>query len=300
MENNKIYTNENTLTFRATDLTLDTSLPSPKLYFRKGTFAYIIEANDDPKKLPNGVVEYGEYDYSSIASNDLYTLEFDLEDIAGNSTTLSYNFYYDTISPVINVIQPIDSVTIGPDGTDIITEIHDNLSGTKELKMNISYGTLQQTTWYDPQSTVSSHWDPPMDVEMDNVVLTVVATDHCQNVSSTSVVLAVDTLAPRINLESSNISTSTVSATQVNLAATIVLNVQDENINFGTLDATMILTSSTILLSNFSTSGTVPDYVATLTFNDTVSSTDANGSIDLEVDVKDTLGNEALSTFNLK
>ncbi|MHA1288506.1 MAG: Ig-like domain-containing protein, partial [Candidatus Thorarchaeota archaeon] len=273
LENNKIYTNENTLTFRATDLTLDTSLPSPKLYFRKGTFAYIIEANDDPKKLPSGVVEYGEYDYSSIASNDLYTLEFDLEDIAGNSTTLSYNFYYDTISPVINVIQPIDGVTIGPDGTDIIAEIHDNLSGTKELKMNISYGTLQQTTWYDPQSTVSSHWDPPMDVEMDNVVLTVVATDHCQNVSSTSVVLAVDTLAPRINLESSNISTSTVSATQVNLAATIVLNVQDENINFGTLDATMILTSSTILLSNYSTSGTVPDYVATLTFSDTVSST---------------------------
>jgi len=297
---NKIYTNMNNITLRASDLTLDIAIPSPKLYFKLGSLAYIIEADDDPKKLPSGIVEYGSYDYSSIPSNNLYNLEFDLVDIADNSTTLTYKFYYDTLPATINVINPVSNALIGPSGTSIIIELYDNLSDVKEALVSVEYGTLQQSVWYDPASTISTVWNIPSDLEKDNVQLSIVATDNSQNIAATTISVSIDTLAPRINLISSNISTSTVSATQVDLTATMVLSIQDRNIDFSTLDATLILETSSISLSNYSTSGTAPDYTATLTFVDTVSSTDAVGSIDLTIKIEDVLKNQALESFNVQ
>lgn len=297
---NKIYTNMDNITLRASDLTLDITIPSPKLYFKLGSLAYIIEANDDPKRLPSGMVEYGSYGYSSIPSNNLYDLELDLVDIANNSTTLTYEFYYDTLSPTINLIKPIPGALIGPDGTSIIAELYDNLSGVKKALVNAEYGTLQQSIWYDPASTISTAWNVPPDLEVDDVQLSIIATDNCQNAAATTVNMSIDTLAPRMNLISSDISTSTVSATQVDLTATLVLNLQDKHIDFSTLDATLILETSSISLSGYSTSGIVPDYTATLIFSDTVSSTDAAGSIDSVVKIEDTLGNQALEGFNLQ
>jgi hypothetical protein len=300
LENDKIYTNKNILTFRATDLTIDISLPSPKLYFRKNTLAYMIDANDEPKKLPNGTVEYGEYDYSSIPPDTLYTLEFSLEDVAGNSTTLQYDFYYDITAPELNLIQPLSTQTIGPDGIDVEATITDNLSGIRKLQLEISHGILQQSVWFDPQFAISSHLTPPSNLEIDNALLTITATDYCNNMAMNSVTFKIDTLAPRINLTSSEISTSTVSATQVDLTATVVLNLQDKNIDFTTLNATMILTESELNPSTVSTSGTSPDYTLTLIFNDTVSSTDIINSIYLDVFIRDSLENDRLESFKLK
>jgi hypothetical protein len=299
LENDKIYTNHNVLTFRATDLTIDISLPSPRLYFRKNTLAYIIDANDDPKKLPDGTVEYGEYDYSSIASDELYTLEFNLEDIAGNSTTLSYDFYYDVTAPALNLIQPLNGQIVGSDGIDVKATITDNLSGIRELQLKVSHGTLQQSVWYDPQLAISSHLTPPADLET-NASLTMIATDYCNNVTTKSVAFEIDTSAPRISLTSSEIATSTISATQVDLNATVIMSLNDKNIDFTTLNATMVLTESELNPSTVSTSGTSPDYTLTLIFNDTVSSTDIINSIYLDVFIRDSLENDRLESFKLK
>lgn len=299
LENDKIYTNKNILTFRATDLTIDISLPSPKLYFRKNTLAYMIDANDEPKKLPNGTVEYGEYDYSSIPPDTLYTLEFSLEDVAGNSTTMQYDFYYDVTAPALNLIQPLNGQIVGSDGIDVKATITDNLSGIRELQLKVSHGTLQQSVWYDPQLAISSHLTPPADLET-NASLTMIATDYCNNTSTKFVTFEIDTLAPRISLTSSEIATSTISATQVDLNATVIMSLNDKNIDFTTLNATMVLTESELNPSIISTSGTSPDYTLTLIFNDTVSSTDSNGSIDLKIKIKDLLGNGDPIDFNLK
>jgi len=217
-------------------------------------------------------LSYGGID--GIVENGVYQVTLEMRDIAGNLSEESFQLVYDTLSPTVTITSPSSGDIFNADFT-ATTHLQDNLAGLDgyHFTVNGSLATSVALAGALSEDVVVSV--PVFPSTETTVFLFAHASDLAMNLSSDTIMVRNDTLAPRLDLSVEPLNAEGYASTSTLSVAATAVDTWHGQVMLS-FDATSyaLSTDTSVVVTNTSFAG-IADGVHTIT----IAATDEAGNV---------------------